>query len=311
LADLVNIAVNPIPPGCVCGEVKTADGVTLRYARWPSRRRPSRGTVLILQGRAEFIEKYFETVGDLQRRGFAAATFDWRGQGGSTRLVRSPRKGHVDDFGPYVRDLETVLEAVVVADCPPPYFILGHSTGASVALLHAAKAGTPIERMILTAPLLGLAWRHDRLAGLATPLARLGLGRFYVPGRSRTLLPLLPFDGNPVTSDPQRYRRAAAVVEADPSIGVGSVTIGWVHAARRAFRTLHAPDFAAKVPMPVLALIAGRETIVSNPAIEAFSARIKTVAHLWIPGAKHEILMERELYRDQFWAAFDAFIANR
>jgi lysophospholipase len=292
--------------------VTTADGIVLRYGRWPARTRPSRGTVVILQGRAEFIEKYFETVGDLQRRGFAAATFDWRGQGGSTRLVRSARKGHVDDFDSYVRDLQTVLEAVVVADCPPPYFILGHSTGASVALLHAAgAAATPIERMILTAPLLGLARPQRTLARLTTPLARLGLGRLYVPGRSRTLLPLLPFESNPVTSDPQRYRRAAAVVETNPSLGVGSVTIGWVHAARRAFRTLHAPDFAARLPMPVLALIAGRETIVSNSAIEAFSARIKTVAHVWIPGAKHEILMERERYRGQFWAAFDAFIANR
>ena len=27
-----------------------------------------------------------------------------------------------------------------------------------------------------------------------------------------------------------------------------------------------------------------------------------------IPGARHEILMEREAIREQFWAAFDAFI---
>ena len=27
-----------------------------------------------------------------------------------------------------------------------------------------------------------------------------------------------------------------------------------------------------------------------------------------IPGARHEILMERDVIREQFWAAFDAFI---
>ena len=27
-----------------------------------------------------------------------------------------------------------------------------------------------------------------------------------------------------------------------------------------------------------------------------------------IPGARHEILMERDAIREQFWAAFDAFI---
>jgi lysophospholipase len=27
-----------------------------------------------------------------------------------------------------------------------------------------------------------------------------------------------------------------------------------------------------------------------------------------IPGARHEILMERDEFREQFWAAFDAFV---
>ena len=62
---------------------------------------PPQGTVCILQGRAEFIEKYFETVGDLLLRGFAVATFDWRGQGLSARRLGNPRKGHVRRFDDY------------------------------------------------------------------------------------------------------------------------------------------------------------------------------------------------------------------
>jgi lysophospholipase len=38
---------------------------------------------------------------------------------------------------------------------------------------------------------------------------------------------------------------------------------------------------------------------------------VKTAAHLRIPGALHEILMESDQFRDQFWVAFDAFIAGR
>ena len=52
----------------------------------------------LFQGRAEFIEKYFETVRELRARGFAVATIDWRGQGGSERALADPRKGHVGDF---------------------------------------------------------------------------------------------------------------------------------------------------------------------------------------------------------------------
>jgi lysophospholipase len=65
------------------------------------------------------------------------------------------------------------------------------------------------------------------------------------------------------------------------------------------------------VPVPVLIAIAGAEPIVSNPAIERISMRLKTGAHVRIPGAKHEILMEQDKFRDQFWAAFDAFIPGR
>src|SRR5262249_62139395 len=77
---LVSISANPAPEDVVTGAIQTPDGVNLRFARWappPGRK----GTVLVLQGRAEFIEKYFETVRDLRARGFAVVTFDWRGQG--------------------------------------------------------------------------------------------------------------------------------------------------------------------------------------------------------------------------------------
>ena len=89
---------NPIPKGAIVGSIKTIDGVQLRYARWRPTGRSTQGTVCLFQGRAETIEKYFETISDLRRRGFAVATLDWRGQGGSERQLRNPRKGHVDSF---------------------------------------------------------------------------------------------------------------------------------------------------------------------------------------------------------------------
>jgi lysophospholipase len=70
-------------------------------------------------------------------------------------------------------------------------------------------------------------------------------------------------------------------------------------------------DFAETVPMPVLIVLGGADTVVSNLAAEEFSRRVKTVAHLRVPGAKHEILMEKDQFRDQFWIAFDAFVAGR
>src|SRR5579871_3802211 len=97
---LVSIPANPVPEGAVTGMLKTSDGVSIRFARWPPP--PGRkGTVCIFQGRTEFIEKYFEVVRELNSRGFAVATLDWRGQGLSERELRDPRKGHVTNFSKY------------------------------------------------------------------------------------------------------------------------------------------------------------------------------------------------------------------
>ena len=84
---------NPCPAGAIVEALTTRDGITLRTARWPSLSPHPKGTVCLFQGRSEFIEKYFELIRELRARGFAVATLDWRGQGGSDRLLRQGNGG--------------------------------------------------------------------------------------------------------------------------------------------------------------------------------------------------------------------------
>ena len=108
MLDLVATPRNPIPPGARVYALNAVDNVSLRMARFSPPGAP-RATVALFQGRAEFIEKYFETIDDLLARGFEVVTLDWRGQGGSERELANPRKGHVDDFAQYQRDLSVFL----------------------------------------------------------------------------------------------------------------------------------------------------------------------------------------------------------
>src|SRR5512146_3360591 len=152
---LVSIPANPVPEDVVTGAIKTPDGVDLRFARWappPGRK----GTVLVLQGRAEFIEKYFETVRDLRARGFAVVTFDWRGQGLSDRALSDRHKGYVRDFSQYAIDLDAIMEQVVLPDCPPPIFALGHSMGAAIAIRACHDGSRWFARVVLASPMIAL-----------------------------------------------------------------------------------------------------------------------------------------------------------
>ena len=307
--NLTSIPANPVPDGVVTGTLKTRDGVELRFARWdppPGRK----GTVCLFQGRAEFIEKYFETVRDLRARGFAVATLDWRGQGGSERALSNSRKGHVRGFAQYQIDLESFIHEVVLPDCPPPIFALAHSMGASI-LLRAARAGHQwFERMVLLAPMIALpGMRRSTVTRTTVRMLRLlGLGSVYVPGGEAAVLQQRPFIGNLLTSDPVRYARNVAVLEAAPELAIGRPTVAWADSAFKAMLEFSEPGYPARIRQPVLIIAAGFDAIVSTPAIDEFSARLRAGSHLIVPGARHELLMEQDRYRSQVFAAFDAFV---
>ena len=306
---LVSIPANPVPDDVDTGTIRTRDGVALRYARWepPAGRK---GTVCIFQGRAEFIEKYYETVLDLRARGFAVAALDWRGQGLSERSLPDPLKGHVGDFSEYDIDLETFMQQVVLPDCPPPIFAIGHSMGGAVLIRSARQGHRWFDRMVLSAPMIAL--RGTRSIGLARAIV--GAGRWfgmsasYIPGGDRMPVNARPFVGNILTSDPVRYARNAAVLEAEPALGVAAPTFGWANAAFKVMNDFTVHAYGAQIRQPILLIGAGRDAVVATQAIEAFAMRLRAGSQLTIPGAEHEMLMEHDRYRGQFWAAFDAFV---
>ncbi len=306
---LVSIPANPVPEDAVSGTIKTPDGAEIRFARWapPANRK---GTVCIFQGRSEYIEKYFETVRDLRDRGFAVATIDWRGQGHSSRRLRDPRKGYVRDFSDYEIDLETFVHQIVLPDCPPPFYALGHSMGGAV-LLRIAHAGKRwFDRMVLTAPMIDLPGRRTSLPIriMLKSLRWIGRGGQYMPGGTTELMGSASFVNNPVTSDPVRYARNAAILAEDPTLGLAAPTIAWLDTSFKAMRAFKAMDYPGRIRQPVLILAAGADTIVSTPAIEEFAYHMRAGSQIVIAGSKHEILQEQDRYREQFWAAFDAFV---
>ncbi|MBN9672404.1 alpha/beta fold hydrolase [Roseibium aggregatum] len=335
---------NPIPAGAHCDFVETPDRVRIRYAHWPAAGKRRLGTVTLLQGRAEFIERYFEVIEDLRARGFAVVAFDWRGQGGSQRVTRNPNRGHISNFKKFRLDLRTVLKKVSLATYPGPHFALAHSTGALVLLSDSERLRTMLDRAVLVAPLLGYApgSRGPEPAevgrkllnlislgllgkpGLKTtapktsafveklgyPVARvlsaIGFGRLYTPGGGKK--PDWTFENNGLTSDRTRFERSAEVQEAAPELAIRGVTFGWLSAATRTMKSFRRRDAGPNMKLPCLVFAAGNDQIVSTPMIEDFVARTKAAAYVEIPGAGHEIMMERDIYREQFWAAFDAFI---
>lgn len=310
---LVSLSINPVPSGADVLEFHGYDGLKLRAALWESTRGPSRGTVCIVEGRGEFIEKYFEVIADLRRRGFAVAIFDLRGQGGSDRTLSNPRKGHVVAFTEYDRDLAIFIDEVVRPALPEPLVGLGHSLGGHILLRNAQDAASPFARMVLVSPMIAI---HEKLLGVKTGLARAyatfaslaGLSGTYVRGGGNEPDDFVDFATNRLSADFVRWSRNKAVIEAAPELAVGSPTVGWLRAALRSSAMLQRPDYPKYVEVPMLVFAAGADTVVSAQAIEDFAVDLKSGGHILVPGSKHEILQETDAIRQRFWAAFDAYM---
>lgn len=301
---------NPIPDNAVAGRLRMRDGKWLRVARFAASGRPLKGTVIIVPGRNECIEKYFETIRDLSKRGLGSVIFDLRGQGASDRLIRDRGRGYIDRFESYVGDLEEVFENVALPDCRGPYYMLAHSTGALIALLAAPRAINRVRRMVLLAPLIEFPDTPVSMKFLRRAtgvLKAFGLRSMYMAGGPRPR-EIAPFASNKLTTDHDRYMRNQGIYQAHPELALGGPTVGWINAVCRAVETVDDPDFLGRIHVPVMIVAAGADEVVSTPAIERLARRLRAGSLVTIDGARHELLQEADLYREQALAAFDAFI---
>lgn len=312
--ELIGTPDNPVPPGALVSAVGAEDGALLRIARWSpdpnSLGQRSLGTVCVFTGRGEFIEKYFETIGELVERGFSVVAMDWRGQGLSARELPDRDKGHIDDFHMFERDLEALRKQVLQFLCPRPWYALGHSMAGAVLLSQAHAGRSPFERIVLASPMIEIAGRaaHASTRVIVEIADAIGLGASYAPGVSRRSSMVEPYEGNELTSDERRYARNAATVEAAPRLAVAGPTIGWINAALRVTRKLADPEFPRRTGTPILIVVGSDDKVVSIPAIARFANRLKAGRMILISGARHELLQETDAIRAQFWAAFNAFV---
>ena len=308
-ADLVSAGPFPVPSGAGVGVVRARDGVALRYAGWRAQVPRREALVLILQGRTEFIERYSETIGLLLQRGFDVLAFDWRGQGGSQRILPHFKKGHVAHFDEYGHDLEAILAVAEKDFVTKTRYVLAHSMGGAILLNELSNGRIKIDRGILSAPMIGLSMvRMPRVAHIvANIFSRLGLHRSYVPGGNDN--PLMDFDDNPLTSDPVRFSISRSILTIAPDLAIASPTIGWVKTSFDTMCYLQDPTTAQKIPTPLLFLAGAGDRITDTKVTEQFVARLQHGKLLKLDGAEHEILLERDALRNQFWQAFDEFVA--
>ena len=267
-----------------------------------------RGTVIISPGRTEFIEKYFEVVESYLSRRFTVMVIDHRGQGLSSRMLDDPLKSYVKQYQDYADDLGYVIDELDT-HLPKPHVMLSHSMGGCIAL-HSVISGTiNPSAMICSAPMLGLY----EVDGLVLPwflkgLSYLGLSEKHVPfSKQKEGLPV-PFKHNKLTSDPVRFTRWASYFTHVPRLRLAGPTIGWVRASLNGMKFVNRN--AAQVKTPTLIISAGADPIVDPSSHKIFAEKSGATLKI-VPGARHELFLEADEYRDQFFKIVDAYLEQQ
>ncbi len=283
------------------------DGARLRYACWTARGAGVRGSVVLLPGRGEFIEKYAtEIVGELLDRGFAVFALDWRGQGLSDRPLPDREKGHIDTFDTYVADLRLFLDDIVAPLAPRPVLAVSHSMGGHILLRHLSEHGTDLlKAVVAVAPMTALHREAFLRAVLMLMPVVPAVEERYLFGTGPFLLLAREFASNFVTHDERRYRFTEEWFKADPRLSLGGPTIGWARQAARSMAAALVPGYLERIDLPVVLLSAGEDRLVSSLSHVAVAERLPHGQLIVLEDARHEIMMETDAIRGRFWRAFD------
>lgn len=279
--------------------VRASDGVRVRVAHWPTA--AAKGTVLLLPGRTEFIEKYGRAAVDLAARGYGTMTIDWRGQGLSDRIAADAMSGHIGRFTDYQADVAALLKVAEAARAPRPWHLLAHSMGGAIGL-SAAMGGMPIASCAFSAPMWGI-----RMKAALRPLAwtlgwssgRVGQSHRYAPSTNRSSYVLSePFETNDLTRDARMHAHMVAQLTAHPELALGGPSLHWLFEALRECRRLKALPSPA---LPCLTFVGTEEAIVDTWRIDARMARWPGARLERIPGARHEAMMDTPQTRAMVW----------
>jgi lysophospholipase len=305
----VQIPENAVPQGAEEHWLEGRGGVKVRAMTAPSTAAgPPRGSVIVAPGRTEFIEKYFEVIRELQARGFAVFCIDWRGQGLSGREVKNGQKGHLANFDDPVNDLATALK--LLADrLPRPHIVLAHSMGGAITLRALQTRRLEADAAAFSAPMWGVAGLNNTAKGYVRFMTSLGAGGQFAPRVQKRWVREV-FKNNTVTNDAARHERCQCLITEEPRLALAGPTLGWAAAAADVTEGFLQKEALSHVRIPILVASAGEELLVDNASHTAVVAQLPNATHMTVPGAKHEILMERDEARAQFWAAFDQLVAK-
>lgn len=305
----------------------TPDGAKIRYGNWtPEKNLPEslyketakysdevKGTIVIMQGRASFIEKFEEVIEGLLKRGHQVWAFDWRGQGISSRMTSNRHQGYIDSYETYIEDFHQLMVEKIYPQKKGPLIALGQSMGSHIVLRYLSERPNYFDAAVLTSPMLDLitgGYPKPVAKAIASMGVMLGLGKHYVFGHGDYEPWREPFEDNLLTHNREIFFKHRRLQIENPLLSIGGVTFGWLKATFDSIEKLLSKEYLERIKIPILIIAAGEEMVVDNTALEPVCEWLHDCRLKIYPGARHQILNEIDLHMQRLWKDFDHFVED-
>lgn len=293
--------------------LKVPDGTLLRYQVFsPLTLSNVRPTILLLHGRASYIERYTHFIGHLCNLGYEVWTFDWRGQGLSTRYAGM--KGYVGSYQEYLKDLDLFVRTFLHNDeIDRPFIILGQSMGGHIGLRYMAENPGIAKGAILASPMLDIntgIWGKSGAIWVSRLMTTFGLGKSYVFGHRDYDPTSEAFEGNLLTRSAEMFYRDRHHQLMNPDLINLGVTYGWVDATLRSIAQLTDAEKLKRIKVPIKFFIAGDDRVVDNSVLGFYLENLSKAESYTFAGARHQLLSELPDVRHAIYEGIEQFVTK-
>jgi len=259
-----------------------------------------KGSIVISDGRTESIVKYKELIYDLTQNDYSVFIIDHRGQGLSDRVSTvNPKLGDIDNFDFYVEDLHTFVQQIVKPTEPKKLFLLSHSMGGAIAGLYLDRYKEDFDAAVFSSPMIE---PKIILPATSTLICKI-ITKFNIPkakaieSDEKYKEAWVENEKKNITHSSIRFKLYKEEMKKHPQNIIYSPSWFWIDETCRVTKKLLNGNINYKID--VLLLQAGGDDIVNLKPQEEFCNSLQSCKLVKIDGARHELFIEKDIYRFQ------------
>ncbi len=250
-----------------------------------------RGSVSILHGFTESIEKYAELIYYFLKEGYAVGIYEQRGHGRSYRRLSDTTMTHVGRFEEYVWDFAAFTK-YAGKELPAPHFLFAHSMGGAVAALYLERYRSAYRKVVLSSPMIAPQTNGlPRFAVRALAFAAKSTGKSEKRIFSAARYPGREYFADGCASSRARFEFYESFKRSHALFRNYSPTYGWLLAAVGVTGRILKRGEAEKIAPPVMIYTAENDRTVRNRETLLFASRLANGSLTRVRNTRHEIYM--------------------